>query len=302
MTFPLSALSDAISRLIGLGAPLLTAIRIGPNRHITGLLGPGGAIVTTDQALPASDAYTVVLSDRSLVPAQPGFRDTPSNLATLLLETEIAVSLPGIAAASLGDAVVVLGADADASPTVRLTVVHRFLRTADGLAAVLDLAAGALDPGSPVLNAEGHLLGQATPGPNGELIVIPGAAIARILHEGGGTALRPGHAPTTPLGRPHSRRGWLGMALQPIIVPDQLVPRAGQSSGRMVVNITTGGPADRAGMRVGDVLLSLNGGALKGQHGLRTFLAEEPIGSAVEVKLLRDGNLMTAHLVVAAQP
>jgi S1-C subfamily serine protease len=70
----------------------------------------------------------------------------------------------------------------------------------------------------------------------------------------------------------------------------------------MVVNLTPGGPADRAGLRVGDVLLSVNGSMVGGEHGLRNHLAEERIGSEIEVKVLRDGNLVTAHLVVAAQP
>ena len=92
------------------------------------------------------------------------------------------------------------------------------------------------------------------------------------------------------------------MALQPITVPDALVPRTGQTSGRMVVNITTGGPADRGGLRIGDVLLTINGTETSGPHALRAFLGADKIGTTVEVGLLRDGTLLTTHLVVAAQP
>lgn len=298
MTFPLAALSDSIAHLAGLAAPLLTAIRTGPNRHVTGLLCPGAVIVTTDQALPALASYTVVLPDRSLAPAGPGPRHTASNLATLHLDAATPISLPEIGLAALGRLVVVLGADSDATPTVRLTVIHSFLRTPEGPAPVLDMAADTLNPGSLALDAEGCLLGLAAAGPNGEAMVIPGAAIGGMLrpHQ---TARLSASAAFPP---PARRRGWLGVALQPITVPDQLVARAGQASGRMVINITTGGPADRAGMLVGDVLLSLNGTGVTGQHSLRDFLAEERIGSTVEVRLLRDGALVTTHLMIAQQP
>jgi S1-C subfamily serine protease len=302
MTLPLAALSDAIARIAGMGRPLLTAIRIGPNRHVTGLLCPGAVIMTIDQSLPALQSYTVVLPDRSLAPARSGPRNTASNLATLHLEAPAAVDMPEIGLTALGRLVVVLGADGDASPTVRLTVIHRFLRTPEGPAAVLDLDAATLNPGSLALDVEGRLLGLATAGPNAEVMVVPGASMSRLLRPHHGMPVPPPQASYAPLTPDVGRRGWLGVSLQPITVPDQLVARAGQTSARMVVNIATGGPADRAGMHVGDVLLSIDGTSVTGQHSLRDFLAEERIGSTVEVRLLRDGILLTTHLVVAPQP
>jgi S1-C subfamily serine protease len=155
-----------------------------------------------------------------------------------------------------------------------------------------------------VLDPYGRLIGIAALGSAGEAIAIPGACVERIVRA------RQNGASTKPLPRPapvgfassRNGRGWLGIALQPITVPDQLIARAGQAKGRMVVNITAGGPADRAGLRVGDVLLSLNGSIVGGDHGLRNHLADERIGSEIEVRLLRNGNLVTAHLVVAARP
>ena len=70
----------------------------------------------------------------------------------------------------------------------------------------------------------------------------------------------------------------------------------------MVVSVTKGGPADLAGLRVGDVLLALNGISASGPHALRAFLESERIGSTVEVRFLREAAVTTAHLTVAAQP
>jgi S1-C subfamily serine protease len=309
MTQTLAAFSASISQLAASAAPLVCAIRIGPNRHITGLVCQGDMIVTTDQALPALESYTVVLSNRLLIAARPGSRDPSCDLAVLRLDSPWPANNPQVAEPVVGSVAVVLGADADASPNVRVTVVHRFVRTANGLAPILDLSSERLDQGSVVLDPDGRLIGLAASGPNGEALAIPSAMIGRILKpnqhqansQNGSTSLTPPFA--NPIVPPSStRRAWLGVALQPITVPDQLVARAGQASGRMVVSITKGGPAEMAGMRVGDVLLALNGTSASGPQALRAFLGSDRIGSMVEVKLLRDGAVVTTHLTVAVQP
>ncbi|HEY0184484.1 MAG TPA: S1C family serine protease [Rhodopila sp.] len=298
----LATFSASISQLVASAAPLLSAIRIGPNRHITGLICQSDTIATIDQALPALDSYTVVLSNRILIEAHPGPRDPTSNIALLRLATPWFGVNPEFAGTSVGSIAVLLGADADASPTVRLTVVHRFARTVDGPAPVLDLPGDSVDPGSPVLDAEGRLIGLAALGPGGEAIAIPSATIDRILMPKHGAAQRPPAPSAMPVPPPSGGRGWLGVALQPITVPDQLVARAGQASGRMVVSITKGGPAELAGMRIGDVLLALNGVGATGPHALRAFLGGDRVGTTVEVKLLRDGSVLTTHLTIALQP
>jgi S1-C subfamily serine protease len=70
----------------------------------------------------------------------------------------------------------------------------------------------------------------------------------------------------------------------------------------MVVSVTTGGPAHRAGLRVGDVLLALNNDGVSARQGLRAMLAEQRSGSKVRIRLLRDAAVKTIHLVVSDQP
>ena len=295
-------MSASLSQLVAAAAPLLSAIRIGPNRHVTGLVCQGETIITVDQALPPLDSYTVMLTNRLAVSARLSFRDPNTNVAVLRLDAPWPATNPEVAVTSVGSLAVVLGADADASPTVRLTIVHRFIRIIDGFAAVLDLAGDSLEQGSPVLDPEGRLIGVAAVGPNGEAVVIPSAVIGRMLSPSPArSVMSVAPTPLTPT-PPINRRGWLGVALQPITVPDQLAVKAGQASGRMVVSITKGGPAEAAGMRVGDVLLALNGTSTSGPHALRAFLEGDRIGTTIEVKLLRDRDLVTTHLTVVAQP
>jgi serine protease DegQ len=298
MTQTLAAFSASISQLVASAAPLLGAIRVGPNRHVTGLVCQGDTIVTTDQALPALESYTVVLSNQMVVAARPGPRDPGCNLAVLRLDSPGPAASLETVSSSVGSLVVVVGADADASPTARLTVIHRFICTPNGPAPVLDLSGERVDQGSLVLDTNGHLVGLAAFGPNGEAIAIPSALMGQVLMP---NQSRP--AATATVAAPgFGRRAWLGVALQPITIPDQLVARAGQSSGRMVVSITKGGPAEMAGLRTGDVLLALNGTSASGPQALRAFLGGDRIGTSVEIKLLRDGNIVTTQLTVAVQP
>ena len=60
-TTALTELSDAIAAQVALAAPMLAAIRIAPNRHISGILWQQNLVITSDQALPAQDSYTLVL-------------------------------------------------------------------------------------------------------------------------------------------------------------------------------------------------------------------------------------------------
>jgi S1-C subfamily serine protease len=343
MTQLLSQVSESITLLVANAAPILTAIRIGQNRHVTGFLWRSDLVVTSDQALPAASGYTIVLSSGALISAQPGPRDPVNNLASLRLDAPVAIAVPQPArSATIGALVLALGADFDGSPTVRLTTIHGFPRTPGaGFAAAtitLDLAGGRVSHGGMVLDAEGRLLGMTSVSPVGDAIVVPHGLIARFVEAATATAspdgtapmsqtmtlptvqpipqvavqapvehvVRNGHPPAAPAAAPSpgidNRRGWLGVSLQPITVPEALAHRAGQRTARQVVSITRGGPADRAGLRSGDVLLALDGSSTSGNHALRAFLAPERIGSQVEVRLMRDGLVHTTVLTIAPQP
>ncbi len=333
MTQLLSQLSGSITLLVANAAPMLTAIRVGQNRHVTGFLWRGDLIVTSDQALPAAASYTVVLSSGALISAQPGPRDPVNNLAALRLDAALPVAVPEPArSATIGAMVLALGADFDGSPTVRLTTIHGFPRSPAAGAATapitLDLAGARVNQGGMVLDAEGRLLGMTNVSAGGDGIVVPHGVIARFVEAATATAtagtaavaqtmtlptVQPippvaVQAPMEPMARTgqatpgEPRRGWLGVSLQPITVPEGLAHRAGQRTARQVVSITRGGPADRAGLRAGDVLLALDGSSTSGNHALRAFLAPERIGNQVQVRLMRDGLVHTTVLTIAAQP
>jgi S1-C subfamily serine protease len=318
-------LSISIAELTKTAAPMLTAVRTGSHRHASGIRWYDDVVLVSDQALPAHDSFTVVLPQGRLVQARAVRRDSNLGLAALRLETADAMREPARAAApATGALVIVLGAAFDATPTVRLAAIHRVGPTAGNhgsTSIVLDLPAQRLDAGSAVIDAAGCLLGLAGVDAAGEAVVIPYDVLARFVSppQPIPQQISPAQPGTEPFVEPASRgvtaqpaaqrpgsvsagRGWLGVALQPTTLPDALRQLAGQSSGRMVVSITPDGPADRAGFRLGDVLLALDGQSVSGSHALRAVVNAEKVGQRLEVKVLRDGAIYQLPLVVAAPP
>ena len=119
-------LSEAIAGQVAAAAPLLAAIRVGPNRHVTGIVWQRDLVITSDQALPALDSFTLVLSGGILTAGRPARRNATSNIASLRLEAPVhpAQILPP-AEPRVGALALALGADVDAAPMVRLAVIHK---------------------------------------------------------------------------------------------------------------------------------------------------------------------------------
>ena len=339
MALSFAALSDSLSTLVASFAPSVCAVRIGPDRHITGLLTPGRTILVPNRLLPPRDAYAALCSDGSTLTVRRPLRDVVSDIAAIEVDsTASGATTPGALppTASLGRAkqlgivippvgglLVMLSASPEGAPRARLAMVNHLAKTQFGAAPALDAAN--IEPGTILVDGNGRLAGIVTTDAQDRTAVIPVACLQRFL---GSATIVGGHAltqkiaaqqppypmpaagsaaaasslmqPATVSARP--QRGWLGVLLQPMTVPKALVQNAGQSSGRMVVSVVEDGPADLAGLKVGDVLLTLNGQGITGGGFLRDFLTAERIGAAVEVTLLRNGTVMTATLTIAGQP
>ena len=120
---------------------MLAAIRIGPNRHISGIVWQRDLVITSDQALPAQDSYTLVLAGGVLTAARPARRNAAANLASLRLEgaaNAAQVMLP--AEPRVGALALALGADFDAAPMARLAVIHKIAGITDR-SIILDMPA-----------------------------------------------------------------------------------------------------------------------------------------------------------------
>ena len=101
-------------------------------------------------------------------------------------------------------------------------------------------------------------------------------------------------------GRP--RRGWLGVRIQQ--VTPELADSLGlhEADGAMVAGVTHDGPAERAHIQNGDVILTFNGQPLKEMRTLPRVVAETPIDARVPVDIWRAGHRETIQVVVAEMP
>jgi S1-C subfamily serine protease len=152
----------------------------------------------------------------------------------------------------------------------------------------LDLRLGRGEEGGPVVDAAGGLLGISTLGPRRRVLVIPTATVERVLE------------PLLTLGR--IARGWLGAAVQPVMVPDELQETAGHAQGLMILGVTGGGPVAQAGVLLGDILLALDGAALGGATRLAELLGPEAVGKQVELRLIRAGQAQSLNVIVGERP
>ena len=150
---------------------------------------------------------------------------------------------------------------------------------------MLDLRLARREEGGPVFDAAGACLGMSTFGPRGQVIAIPTATIERVVP----LLLKDGRI----------ARGWLGVALQAVAVPDALRESADQSSGLMVMSVIENGPAAQAGILAGDIILSVDGTSAHRFRKIARHFGADSIGRKAELRLIRSGAVMTVQTTIA---
>jgi S1-C subfamily serine protease len=285
-----SGLADRIATV----APAVVAIRTG-QRPASGILWRPDVVVTSEQMLPEDASALQVVRGGTTVGAKLAGRDPGTNVAVLKLETTLEATLPAATGTvRVGNLALLLGADPAGSPTARLAMVHAVGEAWQSMAGGridalirLDARLGA-DEGGPVLSVEGGLIGMSTSGPRRRTIVIPTATLARVID------------PLLAEGR--MARAWLGIGLQPVLIPDSFHQATGRDSGLMVVGLAGGGPAAAAGMLPGDIVLDIDGSAVSRPRALSALIGPERIGQTAVLRVLRAGAVQTVNVTIAARP
>jgi S1-C subfamily serine protease len=144
------------------------------------------------------------------------------------------------------------------------------------------------EEGGPVFDVAGGFLGISTLGPHGQVLGIPAATVERVI------------SPLLTDGR--VSRGWLGVALQPVAVPDALHKVAGQSRAFMVMSIVDGGPAAKAGIVAGDIVLSVDGISPRSYRNIAILFGPDSIGRTLDVRLIRGGAVLSLPTAISPRP
>jgi S1-C subfamily serine protease len=287
--------SAALTDCIEATKVMIVAIRLAHERHITGIVWQPDVIVTSEQSLPRRDEFDVVAPGGSTISAKAAGRDSSTNIAILRLDAPIASSSINLSEARAGAVVIAIGADGAGGASARLGLVNsagpEWHSSRGGLIdrrIMLDIRLARAEEGGPVFDAAGRCIGMSTFGPRGQVIVIPKTTIDRIVP----ILLKDGRV----------ARGWLGVTLIPVAVPDALRQAADQSSGLMVMSVLENGPAAQAGIVAGDIILSVDGNSTHRFRKIARYFGSESIGRKADLRLIRSGTVITAKTTIAEQP
>jgi Do/DeqQ family serine protease len=257
-----------------------------------------GYIVTNAHVVENASEITVTLQDGRDLKAEIIGSDTPSDVAVLRVKTDGLTQIPlgDSARVEVGDFVVAIGNPFGLQHTVTSGIISGLSRSGinpDGYEDFIQTDAS-INPG----NSGGALVNL-----RGELIGINTAILSR---SGGNIGI--GFAIPVNMARSvmeqlihfgSVKRGQLGVSMY-TVTPD-IAHSLGLPSvvGALVSQVVDGSPADRAGIRTGDVITAVNGQPVKSNSELRNTIGLLRVGDKVEIGLLRDGKPVRVTAVIA---
>jgi S1-C subfamily serine protease len=272
----------------------VAAVRLHHGRHLSATLWQPDVALASEQSLPRREEFELLVAGAT-VKAKLAGRDPGTNLAALRLERPIEVNTWTPAEPTAGTLALAFGADGSGGVRTRLGVINaagpEWTSSAGGRLdryIALDLTLGRAEEGGPALDASGRLLGITTFGPRGRVLVIPAATIARIVP----ALIKEGRI----------ARGWLGVGLAPVAVPDALQAEAGQPVGAMVMSLIADGPAAKAGIVAGDIVLSVNSTPARRLRDIAAALGAESVGRTADLRVIRGGALVSVQATIEARP
>jgi S1-C subfamily serine protease len=260
-----------------------------------------GYIVTAHHTIRREEDITVVAAGGKSSKANLAGRDPSTDLAVLKLTEESALPNPPFgegAGLKLGHVVLALGRSRGSNLVASAGIVggisgewepRRGGRLDQHIRLSLELYPGF--SGGPLVSAQGTVVGINTRGlARGRAVTIPLATVNRIVDE----LIEKGH-----IAKPY-----LGVAMQPVAVPESLrgkVPGSG-TSAVLVVHVEPASPADTAGVVLGDVVLELEGKPVEDTGDIQQLLGSSKIGQTLQATVLRGGAPMKLSITLADRP
>jgi Do/DeqQ family serine protease len=273
-----------------------------PDRRQGGLgsgviVRPDGYILTNHHVVEGTEQVNVELTDGRIFKAKVVGTDQPSDLAVLKIDGSNlqTLALGNSDAVRVGDVVLAVGNPLGVGQTVTMGIVSAKGRATGGADTYEDF----IQTDAPINQGNS---GGALVSTSGELIGIN----SQILTPSGGNigigfaipANMVKNVMTQLIDNGRVHRGMIGVTIQP--VTSDLARSLGLTDvrGALVSGVEAGGPAEKAGVRRGDVITAVNGSAVKDSNDLRNDVAQLPPGSAVKLTVVREGkeHALTATL------
>ena len=297
---PLLTLSNNLADAVeGVGTSVV-AVNGRQRLPSSGVHWRSGVVVTADHTIDREEGITVTLPDGRNLPATLAGRDPGTDLAVLKVEVaELpAAEIGDSAGLKIGNIVVAVARPGEGGLSASWGAISALSgpwRTWSGgqidqlVRPDLTLYPGF--SGGPLVDAQGRVVGINTSGLSRSMtLAVPAATVNRVVEQ--------------LLTRGRIARGYLGLGMQPVRIPDNLKSAHNLPSGDglIVVSVESGGPAEKAGVLVGDILVALDGKPVGDTQQVQTVLDPDSVGKSIDVQLIRAGAPAQLSLTVGERP
>lgn len=259
------------------------------------IISSDGYIFTNNHVIERADRILVKLTDGREYKAEVIGRDANTDLALIKIKPEN--SLPVVEMGDseklrVGEWVIAIGNPFGLGQTVTAGIVSakgrvigagpydNFIQT--------DASINPGNSGGPLFNLEGKVVGVNT------AIVAQGQGIGFAIPISMANNILPDLK-----SKGKVVRGWMGISVQEMTEDIAKGLKLSQRGGALISEVFKGDPADKAGIRPGDVIIEINGKSIKDTHALLILIASFHVGDKVRVKVLRDGQEKTFDVTVA---
>ena len=299
MSTVLQSLSSELADAVQSAGGAVVAIHARRRIPASGVHWRPGVVVATNHTISRDENITVTLPDGTTAPASLAGRDPGTDLAVLKLAGQSfpTASLRPETPPKVGELVIALG-----RPGPSLTASWGVVSGVDGpwrtwqgaeidTLLRLDLAIYDGFSGGPLIDGAGRVLGINTSAlARGVPVTIPVATVERAVSE--------------LLERGSIRRAYLGIGTQPVRVPESLVRKLELKVdvALLIVSVAPGGPADRDGWLLGDVLLELDGAAVSDPTDILAKLGGDRVGRPLAARVIRGGQVKTLQVTPGERP
>ncbi len=265
------------------------------------IVSDDGYILTNNHVVEHADEVMVTLSDNRSYKAKIIGADPKTDVAVIKIDAR---GLPAIRwgdsdKLQVGEFALAIGSPYGLNNTVTMGIISAVGRANVGIADYEDFIQtdAAINPGNsggPLVNIRGEMIGINTAifsrsgGYQGIGFAVPSNMARIVMNQLEKTG--------------KVTRGWLGVTIQELTAELSSKFGADNANGALVGDVVKGGPAEKAGIRRGDIIIEYDGKKVKDVGNLRNMVAESAVGTAVPVTIVRDGKEYSLRVMVAKLP
>ena len=301
MASVLASFSQELSAAAEKAGPSVVTVHARHRMPSSGIHWRRGIVVTANHTVRREDDITVLVHGGKRVSAKLAGRDPGTDLAVLKFDQETDVPIPQFADTAnlkLANFILALGRTRFGNLVASAGIIGgvggewrtwRGGRIDQNIR--LDLALYPGFSGGSLVNVEGSVLGLNTNGfGRGRAVTIPAATINRVVDE--------------LLAKGYIARPYLGIAMQPVAVPEALRAklRSSAAGGLMVLHVEAGGPADKAGIVLGDVIVELQGRPALDTDHIQDLLAAAKVNEKIATTVIRGGAPLELSITLGERP